>query len=422
MSTLDHAPTGTAAGLRPFVLSDDVLDRFAARAPEYDREGRFFREDLDELRDLGYLGLNVPESVGGHGRTLLETAREQRRLGYRSISTALAVNMHLYWTGTAADAHRRGDSSLDWVLAEAAAGRVFAAGHGEPANDLGIDDSTTRAEPTGDGGYRFTGHKIFGSLTPAWDWFGLHGRDDSDPEHPKIVHAFVRRDAPGIRIEERWDTIGLRATRSEDTHLDGTPAAAQNVATVLTVGEPSVADPFVLSLFAWALVGIGSVYHGLAQRALDVAVAHARTRVSRKNGGAPLADDPYARHQIAQAALELERLEAQLERVASDWSDGVDHGDRWPAKITAAKYQASESARRVVELSSLVVGGASLFRGHELERIYRDVPGAAFHPASGALTHEILALTALGAAEAGLPPSGAAVRLPHAPLSPTTPS
>jgi alkylation response protein AidB-like acyl-CoA dehydrogenase len=406
MSTIDTV--APASGRAPFLLSDEVLERFAQRAPEYDREGRFFEEDLAELRDLGYLTLNVPTSFGGQGRTLLETAREQRRLGYRSISTALAVNMHLYWTGTAADQHRRGDASLDWILEEAAAGRIFAAGHGEPANDLGIDDSRTAAEPDGDGGYRFTGHKIFGSLTPAWDWFGVHGRDDTDPGHPKIVHGFIRRDAEGIRIDERWDTIGLRATKSEDTHLSGAISRREHIAAVLPTDVPSVASPFVLSLFAWALVGIGSVYHGLAQRAFDLAVEHARQRTSLRGGGRPLAEDGYVQRQIAEAALELERLEAQIERVAGDWSEGIDHGDRWTAKIVAAKYQASETARRVVELSTLIVGGASLFRGHELERIYRDVPGAAFHPASGAITHEVLALTAIGAAEAGLPPSGAA--------------
>ncbi len=406
MSTLD-----TQRGARPFLLSDEDLARFAGRAATYDREGRFFDEDLAELRDLGYLSINVPESLGGGGRSLLETALEQRRLAYRSTATALAVNMHLYWIGVAADRHRAGEHSLDWVLEEAVAGRVFAAGHGEPGNDLVLDDSTTRAEPQADGGYRFSGHKIFGSLSPVWDWFGLHGRDDSDPEHPKIVHAFVRRDAEGITIKETWDTLGLRATRSEDTLLDAVHSAPEHVVRVLDFEVPSVADPFIVSLFAWSLVGISSVYHGLSQRAFDIAVAHVRRRTSRRFAGAPQAQDPFVRTEIAEIALLMQRLEAHLERVASDWSDGVDHGDQWPARFVGAKEATAQTTRRVVELSTLIVGGGWLFKGHELERIFRDAPGVSHHPAQTSLAHSVLALTALGAADAGRLPSGAHVHI-----------
>jgi alkylation response protein AidB-like acyl-CoA dehydrogenase len=403
-SIVNHSTEDAASG---FVVPQEVLDRLGDRAPGYDSEARFFHEDLEELRELGYLALNVPVSLGGHGRTLLDTAREQRRLAYRSTSTALGINMHLYWTGAAADRHRAGDSSLDWVLEEAAAGRLFASGHGERGNDLALEDSTTRAEPQPDGGYRFTGRKIFGSLSPAWDWFGLHGRDDSDPDLPKIVHAFIRRDADGIHIEETWDTVGLRATRSEDTHLDGVVAAPAEVARVLPIGPPAIDDPFVLSLFAWAQVGIGSVYHGLGQRAFDVAVEHARSRASRKLGGRPSAEDPYVQAQIAEIALQLELLQALVERTAGDWSAGVEHGQRWPAKLVATKHHSVEASRRIVELATLIVGGASLFNTHELSRIYRDVLGGAFHPVNGNGTQAVLAATALDIAATGQTPSGA---------------
>lgn len=411
MAISDTLDTGTR-GAKPFLLSDDDLDRFAARAADYDREARFFTEDLDELRELGYLSLNVPESFGGGGRGLLETAREQRRLAYRSTATALAINMHLYWTGTAADRHRAGDHGLDWLLEEAVAGRVFAAGHGEPGNDLAVDDSKTRADPEADGGYRFTGHKIFGSLSPAWDWFGVHGRDESDPENPKIVHAFLRRGADGIRIEETWDTLGLRATRSEDTHLDAVRAEPAHVIRALDATVPSVADPFIVSLFAWSLVGISSVYHGLSQRAFDVAVAHTRRKTSLRFGGAHQSEDPFVQTEVAQLALLLQQLEAVIERVAGDWDDdAVDLGDEWAARFVGAKELTAQTTRRVVELATLIVGGGSLFKGHELERIYRDAPGVSHHPAQTSLAHSVLAATTYATADAGRPPSGARVRV-----------
>jgi len=128
--------------------------------------------------------------------------------------------MHFYWTGLAADMWNSGDKSLEWLLRETVNGHVFAAGHAESGNDLPALLSTTKAEKV-EGGYRFTGRKSFGSLTPVWTYLGLHGIDTSDPDNPQIIHGFMPRDAKDFRIEEVWDTLGMRATCSQDTVLDG---------------------------------------------------------------------------------------------------------------------------------------------------------------------------------------------------------
>ena len=202
------------------VLTDDMLARFAERAPQYDRDNVFFFDDFDELRRAGYLRLAVPEELGGAGLSLSGVAQQQRRLGYYAAPTALAINMHLYWTGNAADLWRAGDSSQRWLLEAAAAGQVFAAGHAESGNDIPVLLSTTKAERV-EGGYRFTGRKSFGSLSPVWNYLGIHGMDTGDPSSPKIVHAFMPRDTEGYRIDQNWDVLGMRATRSDDTILEG---------------------------------------------------------------------------------------------------------------------------------------------------------------------------------------------------------
>src|SRR5437868_10811286 len=103
------------------VLTDELIDRCGQRAAGYDRFNRFFEEDFEELRAAGYLLAAVPEEFGGRGLSLAELCHEQRRLAYRAPATALATNMHLYWTGVAADLYRAGDASLAWLLREAAA-------------------------------------------------------------------------------------------------------------------------------------------------------------------------------------------------------------------------------------------------------------------------------------------------------------
>src|SRR3954463_304299 len=259
-------------------LTDELLIRCHERAPRYDRENTFFTEDFQDLRDAGYLTLPLPPEFGGQGLTLAEVAQEQRRLAYYAAPTALAINMHLYWIGVAADLWRAGDTSLQWLLEEAARGEVFAAGHAESGNDVPVLLSTTRAEKV-EGGYRFTGRKSFGSLTPVWTYLGLHGMDASDPSAPKIVHAFMPRETEGYRIEQTWDVMGMRATRSDDTILDGVFIPDRYVVRVVPAGAAGI-DLFVLSLFAWALIGFGNIYYGLAKRALDLTIETVKSKRS----------------------------------------------------------------------------------------------------------------------------------------------
>ncbi len=381
------------AGLADTVLSDEMLARFAKRAPQYDRDNAFFSDDFDELRQAGYLRIAIPKELGGAGLSLADAARQQRRLGYHAAPTALAINMHIYWTGTAADLWRAGDKSLQWLLEAAAAGQVFAAGHAESGNDIPVLLSTTKAERV-EGGYRFTGRKSFGSLSPVWTFLGLHGMDLSNPSAPKVVHAFMPRDTEGYRIEQTWDVLGMRATRSEDTILDGVFVPDRYVARVVPAGAAGI-DHFVLGLFAWALLGFGNIYYGLAQRALAQTVETVKSKRSLALTRS-MAYHAEVQHCIAEMGLALESVGPLLDRVAEDWSTGVNHGHGWPAKIFAAKYHAVEQSWRVVDLALEVAGGFGIFRRSGLEQMFRDARLGRIHPANSMLTHEIVGKTLLG--------------------------
>lgn len=374
-------------------LTEDMLARFESRAATYDRENRFFAEDFEELRASKYLVMPVPEKFGGLGLTLADVCREQRRLAFYAPATALAVNMHLYWLGVAADLWRRGDTSLEWMLREGAAGEIFAAGHAEAGNDIPVLLSTTKAERV-DGGYCFTGRKQFGSLTPVWTRFGVHGMDASDPNQPKVVHAFIPRDNGGYIIKETWDVLGMRATRSDDTVLENAFIPDRYIARVVPAGGAGI-DAFVLSVFAWALMGFGNVYYGLAKRALEKSIAAVKSKralaLSRS-----MAYHPEIQHAIAEMVIELESIGPHLDRIADDWTNGVDYGAEWPSKIFAAKNHAVEGSWRVVDLGLDVTGGSGIFRAAGYERLLRDARLGRIHPANAFLTHEVVAKTALG--------------------------
>ncbi len=381
----------TTATLERPSLTSAIIDQCGSRAATYDKENRFFSEDFEELRASGYLKMAIPKEFGGGGLSLAEVCMEERKLAYRAPATALATNMHIYWTGVAADMRRMGDSSLEWVLKEAADGEVFAAGHGESGNDLPLFLSTASAERV-EGGYKITGRKMFGSLSPVWTRLGLHAMNAAAAGGPEIVHVFMPRDTPGYHIEETWDTLGMRATRSDDTVLEGAVIPDKYVARVLPAGT---ADLFVLSVFGWAEPTFGSIYLGLARRALDLAIEGVKKRTSLALTR-PMAYHPEVQHEIAEAVLALEAADAFVERVADDWSMGVDHGAAWPMKLVAAKHVAVEAAKKAVDVAMAVSGGAGMFKRNELERLYRDVRCGGFHPANSLLVHEIVGKTALG--------------------------
>ncbi|MEO9256556.1 MAG: acyl-CoA dehydrogenase family protein [Tepidiformaceae bacterium] len=378
--------TATATAARP-MLSDEMLKAFASRASGYDQANSFFTQDFEDLRAAGYLKMLLPQEFGGQGATLVDYTAVLRRLAYHAPATALATNMHQYWCGVASSMRKMGDNSLDWILREAADGEVFAAAHGEAGAELPLFLSTTRAERV-EGGYRFTGHKIFTSLTPVWTRLAIHGMTADG----QIVHAFMPRDTPGYTIKETWDTLGMRATRSDDTILDGAFIPDKYIARKLPAGTP---DLFVLSVFAWAEPTFASVYVGIAQRAIDLAVAGVKKRSSLALSRS-MAYHPEVQHEIAAMQIEFEGIAAHVDRIASDWTNGADFGHMWPMKLVAMKHHCVEGAKQIVDRALTVSGGTGMFKSNELERLYRDVRCGGFHPANSMFVHELVGKSMLG--------------------------
>ena len=408
-----------------------LLQRIRGRAAGYDATNSFFTEDLVELREAGYLA----------PRSLSAASADQRLLAAHAPATALGLTMHLVWVGVARDLAAAGDNSLQWVLDDAAAGEVFAFAISERGNDRVMSDSLTRVErvevsagrraggdapgrtagdaPGGtagdtsgettrsanadeltESGWSFTGTKIFATLSPAWTRLGLLGRHDpADGSPPSIVHGFLRRDDPtvplaGVTIDADWNTLGMRATQSHTTHLERAFIADARVARILPVG-PS-ADPYMLAIFANFLTLISSVYAGIADRALELAVESAHRRTSLKANGAPYAHDPDIRWRVADAAIALDALAPQLEAVTRDRDAGVDRGMRWFRDLSGLKQRSVQTARDVVDQCMHIAGGGGYTTASELSRLQRDVLAGIYHPSDPESVHSTVAADLLG--------------------------
>ncbi|WP_169250869.1 acyl-CoA dehydrogenase family protein [Brevibacterium sp. 'Marine'] len=356
-------------------LPDDVLERFRERADVYDRENRFFDEDLAELGELGYLQLFVPQSHGGPGLSLFEVSRLQQRLAAAAPATALAINMHLMTTGVVKALADRGDEALNWVFDEAMAGEIFAFGISEPSNDWVLQGSTTEAVPTADGGFELTGVKIFTSLSPVWTRLIVHGAVGSD----ELVYGFIERDAPGITVSDDWDVLGMRASQSRATILDRVPMKPERVSRVIPAGKhPDLLTFAITSNFQLL---IAAVYAGVAARALELGAAGLHKRKSAK-AGVTFAEVPEARTRLADAHLDFMPVTAMIDTYARDFDDLIDHGAGWPLRLVGARIKSAEAARRNAETALMCTSGSGFGNKHELSRLFRDATAGLFHPPS----------------------------------------
>ena len=273
------------------------------------------------------------------------------------------------------------------------AGEVFGFGISEAGNDLVLFGSRTEARPDGSGGFSFHGTKIFTSLSPAWTRLGTFATDSSG-EEPMSVFGFITRDGGGFEIKDDWDTLGMRGSQSRTTVLDGAHAPADRVIRRIPPGP--TADPFVFGIFASFELLLASVYTGIAQRALDLAVATVQKRTSMKNKGAPYAHDPDIRWRLADAAIELDAIHPQIAALAHDVDNGVDRGPIWMPQLSAVKSRATETALSVVTKAIRASGGSSYFSSNELSRLYRDVLAGLFHPSDDESVHGAWANVLLG--------------------------
>ncbi|QKJ18894.1 acyl-CoA dehydrogenase family protein [Microbacterium hominis] len=377
-------------------LPDDLLGRIRERAAGHDRDNTFPHDDLDDLAAAGYLAILVPSELGGAGLTLAQAALLQQRLATAAPATALAINMHLVWTGVARVLAARGIPSLRFVQEGAAAGEIFAFGISEAGNDLVLFGSDTDAAPLADGGYAFTGTKIFTSLAPVWTQLGLHGLDTTSDDGPQMVYAFVPR-SDAVRTRDDWDTLGMRGTQSRTTELHGAVAPADRIVRRIAPGPNP--DAIVFGIFSVFELLLASVYTGIARRALEVAVETAGRRTSKKTGLA-YAQDPDIRWRIADMALVYDALPPQISALCDDVDGLVDHGPRWFTLLSGVKHRAVTMAKSVVDDAMLVAGGSSYFAAGELQRLYRDVLAGMFHPSDPESAHATAATAWLGPVEA----------------------
>jgi acyl-CoA dehydrogenase len=333
--------------------------RFAARAAAHDESGDFVAANIAELKAAGLTAAAVPVELGGLGLDQAGLAAMLQSLARYCASTALALSMHTHLVAALAFRWRGDGKTGEPVLR-----RVAAEGIGLVSSG-GSDwlDGSCRAEPV-DGGFRIHGRKIFASGAPAGDMMmtmAVLSQDDGDV----VLHFAMPMDAAGVRRLDNWDTLGMRGTGSVDIELDGVfvPEAAVSVRRPVGVWHPAM--HFVTKV---AFPLIYAVYVGIAEAARDRAVALV--------GGRARAD-----FELIVGEIETELAAARL--ALADMLTASQTGEPGPEttnRVMIGRTLVARAAIATVEKAMEPAGGAAFHRKTGLERLFRDVQAARYHP------------------------------------------
>ena len=346
---------------------------FATRAAEHDRDGSFPFENFDALYEAGLLNLTVPVEYGGQGLGLAAVCRVVEQVARGDASTALVLAMHYIYHATFARGRRWPAEIQERVCRESVEGVALInvvrvePELGTPARG-GLPRTTATRTPNG---WRLSGHKLYATGSPILRYYIVWARTAGD--EPEAGYFLVPRDAPGVRIVETWDHLGMRATGSHDLLLEDVELPH---AYGLDVRSPAAWAPPDPALAGWNALVLTALYHGVARAARDWLVGYLHERAPA-NLGAPLASLPRFQTAVGEIDALLYANERLIYGLAGDLERG---GVENPgAQSSLVKYLGTNNAVRAVDIALGLIGNPGLSRTHPLERFHRDVLCSRIH-------------------------------------------
>lgn len=334
---------------------------FAERAASHDESDEFVAENYVELRAAGFLDAGVPAELGGGGKSVAELAEMLRILAHGCGSTALALAMHTHQVAIPAWRWRHQKAAaVEPLLKRVAAEKIVLLTSGGSDWIAG----SGKAEKV-EGGYRITARKNFSSASPVGSLLMTSAVLETE-EGPKVLHFGIPMNSPHVRIDPVWKTLGMRATGSHDVIIEGHVVPEAAVAATRKAGEWA---PLFHIIATVAFPLIYAVYLGVAEAARRTAL-----ELARKRRPAPAVTQLAGQMDTSLYAARLAHraMVAVAEQGIADQST--------VNEIMMGKAVVTENALVVAGLALEVAGGAGFYRSQGLERRFRDVQGARFHP------------------------------------------
>jgi alkylation response protein AidB-like acyl-CoA dehydrogenase len=350
--------------------AEALAERFRDRAEANDRLARFPTENFTDLREADFLVLTVPEAYGGRGINVVEFAQVLERIAWGDASTALVLGMHLSNVGQLAEGNLWPEHTPHLYREIVLHGAMINAAQAE--SELGSPSHggmpATIAHPTGQGGWRITGRKIYTTGAPGLRYFLLLATIVEDGQLPRLGTFLLPHNIPGVRIEKTWDALALRASGSDDLVLEDAVVGPEALLDVRPAGTP---DPRAALGLPWATITLAAIYTGIGVAARSEAAHFAATRVPTALGK-PIGELPTVKLRLGEIETLLLTSHRLLYGLAVDWVHAPEMHSVLRAQGPLVKSITTNNTVRITDLALRIVGGASLQRTMSLERLFRD--------------------------------------------------
>jgi alkylation response protein AidB-like acyl-CoA dehydrogenase len=348
---------------------------FATRSAGHDSDASHPVENYDRLRAEGFLALTIAKSFGGLGFDFLSHTLAYEALGQGCPATALAFNMHASVVMPVLQSPEVTPEAKHYVAdLVVRQGKMIGGNFSEPGTTslIGERPLAVRARQV-DGGYSITGRKMFASMLEAADFVLVMAHPETAASSTAGMLLLVPPHAPGRSVDANWDTLGMRATRSDSLVLDDCRVPDSAV-----LYRSDDIRPFRLAYLNWFWGSYTAVYLGLAAAAYNEIRKVVRAR-QPQGYAQPLAYHPDVRRHIATMSASLEA--AQLVTYRSAWlSDTQGPTAETTTALYRAKYLVGEAASLITR-TALTLGGAhGIFKGSRLEQLFRDGAVAEIQP------------------------------------------
>ncbi len=333
-------------------------ERIAPRVREMDEAGVFGKDLLTEFFTLGLMAIEVPEEYGGQGGSFFQSIVAIEELAKVDPSAAVIVDVQNTLFNNAIVRWASDDQKRRYLprLAEntVAAYALSEAGSGSDAFAL-----ATRAVDQGDH-YLLTGRKLWITNAGEAGLFLLFATTNPEAGYRGITAFLIEREFPGFKVGKKEDKLGIRASSTCELILDDCRVPKANV-----VGEVGKGYKIAIETLNEGRIGIGAQMTGLAQGALDHALAYSK---QRKQFGKPISEFQGVQFDLAEMAVEVEASRLMVYNAARLRDAGLP----FVTESAMCKYFASQAAERVASRAVEVLGGVGFTKDYPVEKLYRD--------------------------------------------------
>jgi alkylation response protein AidB-like acyl-CoA dehydrogenase len=328
------------------------------RVRQMEEAGKLDKALIDGVFELGLMGIEVPEALGGAGGSLLMVALAVEELSKVDASAAILVDVQN--TLVNYPINRYGSDAIkQQYLPRLTDGTVGAYALSEPGSGSDAFGLETKAEQRGEG-WVLNGRKMWITNGAEAGIYVVFANANPSAGYKGITAFLVERNFPGFSVGKKEDKLGIRASSTTELILDNVQVPAKNV-----LGPVGQGYKIAIETLNEGRIGIGAQMIGIAHGALHAAIEYVK---DRQQFGKPIAEFQAVQFQLAQARAELEAARLMVYNAARLKDAGHDIA----LEGAMAKLISSQVAERVTSLSLELFGGYGYTKDFPAEKFYRD--------------------------------------------------